>query len=939
MPKFSLPFLHLLLFILLTHHSKAQGFSWAGQISGPTNGPFLNINTKASAVDMDGNNYIAGGFSGTIDFDPGPGVFNLTAVNPGFGGDDVFVAKYTPGGTLIWAKSFGSTQQDYARSIAVHPNGTLEFVGDFRGQTDFDPGPGVVNLTPAGTNNPDIFILKLDPQGNFLSVRAISPYTNSSLLVGNVISDRQGNSIVSFTSNGTVDYDPGPGVFDVTCNIADIVLAKYAPNGSVIWVKPFLGGNGVDGINRMLIDAQENIVIGGSFNNSVDFDPGPGTQSLTSDGANDGFFGKYNSSGNLIWIKQFRNANTLGITNFVTDATGDSYCMGYFSGNGDFDPGPGTFNLNAAAPLNDYDAFIVKLEENGDFGWASKFMVSGRSDGLSTILLDNDGTLHISVNFDGTIDTDPGAGTSTFTTLGLSDIAVIRIKTDRTFVSSNRIGGTEYQYMQYASIDREGMVFYNGTFGGTVDFDPGPGIFNLTSTNGTGSVDFIMKFSGANYIKGITFQDNNGNGTQQAGEPVMRNVMMKATRSGLDYYGISDTLGQYSIEVDPGNYTITPTLPLYFSSIIPASHTANFNAQTGQTDTANHFGLVRSSIINDARVTITNIGPARPGFAAIYTIICENVGTEKISGNVVLTPDPTVTFIASNPPPNPALNWSFTDLLPSETRNIDVGFLISQTAALGSFLKYHVSLTTTTTDFNLFDNVDSLRQMVTGSFDPNDKKVTPDGAITTAFINNGSYLDYTIRFQNTGTDTAFTVKIKDTLSTNLDVSSFRMIGASHHYSTDLKPNGIVEWTFNNILLPDSNVNEPRSHGFVRFRIKPKNTLVPGNQVRNRAAIYFDFNAPVITNETQNIVTVVTSVSNPGQGPVIKVYPNPARSLLILETKGSFDYSIIDESGKRVRNETGNFDSAILDINTLAKGVYFVRIETKKGFTVRKIVVQ
>ena len=167
-------------------------------------------------------------------------------------------------------------------------------------------------------------------------------------------------------------------------------------------------------------------------------------------------------------------------------------------------------------------------------------------------------------------------------------------------------------------------------------------------------------------------------------------------------------------------------------------------------------------------------------------------------------------------------------------------------AVLGSFLQSNAEVDAFPNDANFFNNKDSIFHLITGSFDPNDKKVTPAGPISTQFINTGKYLDYLIRFQNTGTDTAFLVIIKDSLSQNLDINSFRMISTSHRYILNIKENNILEWTFPNIQLPDSNVNEEASHGYIRFRIKPKSTLITGDEIFNDAAIYFDFNAPVIT---------------------------------------------------------------------------------------------
>jgi uncharacterized repeat protein (TIGR01451 family) len=175
--------------------------------------------------------------------------------------------------------------------------------------------------------------------------------------------------------------------------------------------------------------------------------------------------------------------------------------------------------------------------------------------------------------------------------------------------------------------------------------------------------------------------------------------------------------------------------------------------------------------------------------------------------------------------------------------------------ASGSFMAYfHVNTTTALGDTIRFNadirgshsanNTDTAEIEVTGSFDPNDKSATPQ--LTSSDISNGKYIDYTIRFQNTGTDTAFNVVVTDTLSSFLQANSFEVLYSSHPCRTTVK-NNIVYFEFLNILLPDSNVNEPLSHGLIRFRVKPVSTVITGNVVPNEAAIYFDYNLPVITN--------------------------------------------------------------------------------------------
>jgi uncharacterized repeat protein (TIGR01451 family) len=188
--------------------------------------------------------------------------------------------------------------------------------------------------------------------------------------------------------------------------------------------------------------------------------------------------------------------------------------------------------------------------------------------------------------------------------------------------------------------------------------------------------------------------------------------------------------------------------------------------------------------------------------------------------------------------------------LPFGTRDNFIGyFTIKPTAILGNTYWGYVTMTGQTLTAE-----DSALSLIGGAFDPNDKQGTP--LLTPDQVSNGKYIDYTIRFQNTGTDTAFNVVIADTLNSMLKYNSLEMVATSHLTKTTVKDN-LVYFEMPNILLPDSNINEPASHGFIRFRIKPKNTLVAGNNVPNRASIYFDFNSPIVTN---NAITEIRNAT-------------------------------------------------------------------------------
>lgn len=235
-------------------------------------------------------------------------------------------------------------------------------------------------------------------------------------------------------------------------------------------------------------------------------------------------------------------------------------------------------------------------------------------------------------------------------------------------------------------------------------------------------------------------------------------------------------------------------------------------------------------------------------------------------------------------------------------------------------------------DGNLFVDLD-CREVV-GSYDPNDKQGFPTGYDSGHYIEPGTPLTYLVRFQNTGTDTAFIVTVRDTLSKWLDPATLRPGAASHPYTWTLEGEGVAVFTFKNILLPDSNVNESASHGYVQFEISPKTDVPLETLVQNRAAIFFDFNEPVITNETwhtigQNFVFVHLSEPEQPAWSDIEVAPNPFSTQTVLTLKngsaGEKCLRLFDAGGRAVYEKTFTGRQMIFNREGLPKGMYWLEI--------------
>lgn len=437
---------------------------------------------RSNAVDAAGNIYTTGYFQDTVDFDPNIGVFNLTS---SAGNLDIFITKIDSLGNLIWAKAIGNTGADVAYSIAVSAASNVYITGYFTGTVDFDPNAGTSNLTAAGAQ--DIFVTLLDTNGNLEWAKAIGGIATDQ---GNSIAtDAFGSVYITGTFPGTADFDPNAGVFNLTsAGGFDIFVSKLNASGNLVWAKQ-MGSTGTDIGQGISTEASGNVYTTGYFQNTVDFDPNAGISNLTSAGGNDIFVSKLDATGNLSWAKKMGNTSGDAGNSITTDAAGNVYTTGYFSGITDFDPNSGVFNLTS---LGGFDIFISKLDVSGNFVWAKAMGGSTADIGYCTVL-DADGNLYTTGYFQGTVDFDPNVGVANLTTVGNQDIFVCKLSASGNLVWAKSIGGTLNDVGYGIAIDGLNNVYTTGYFQGTVDFDPNAGISNVIAS---GNQDiFIQKMN------------------------------------------------------------------------------------------------------------------------------------------------------------------------------------------------------------------------------------------------------------------------------------------------------------------------------------------------------------------------------------------------------------------------------------------------------------
>jgi len=452
-------------------------FAWAKRMGGSASDLGYSI-----AVDATGNVYTTGFFAGTVDFDPGPGVFNLGTA----GSSNIFVSKLDAAGNFLWAKQMVGESWGSGNSLALDLAGNVYITGEFEGTTDFDPGPDVFNMSALGER--DIFVTKLDSSGNFLWAKRIG---GEAWEQGNSLAlDAAGNIFLTGYFTGTADFDPGPDVFNLSsAGGSDVFVAKLDFAGNFLWAKR-MGGPLWDSGNSLALDPAGNVCITGDFAETVDFDPGMAVFNLTSAGNRDIFVSKLDAAGNFLWARRmggtaWDEGNSLAIA-----ATGDIYLTGGFNGIADFDPGPSLFHLTSTGAM---DIFVTKLDTAGNLIWAKQMGGAGTDNG-SALTVDAVGNIYITGSFVGTADFDPGPGVFNLSTPGgYREIFVIKLDALGNFLWANRMGGTFDDFGHSLTVDAAGNIHITGRFRNTGDFDPGPGVFNLSSA-GYDDI-FVLKLS------------------------------------------------------------------------------------------------------------------------------------------------------------------------------------------------------------------------------------------------------------------------------------------------------------------------------------------------------------------------------------------------------------------------------------------------------------
>ncbi|WP_191906927.1 DUF7619 domain-containing protein [Adhaeribacter soli] len=871
-----------LLSALTSFKTSAQFFQWAKSQENTIDG------TNLAA----GNNLLAttGSFFRTITLG------NQVLSSPD--SNNHYLAVSDHAGNVLWAKHIKSYSFNKP-SVTVDANQNILIAGTFRSSLDID---GLL-FQGSSPNKHGVFVAKFKPTGTLLWARSSDVTTgnlSSNHLSASVAADGAGNVYVGGDFNNSLTFN-GTSITALSGNNA--FLVKYDAAGTLLWANTVGSSTWQDRNVKINVTPTGYVYLSNIF--------GIVTQP---------FFGfsvtKINPAGTVLWNK-LTNGSIFDI-NLTVDELENTYISGYLTGNITIG--------NTTITANPNNFFLAKLNSSGNWKWAKSISANfPPPTGAPPTFLDFPKTYY-------TPKKELAVATAG---------AVTKLDTAGTVLWTNSATGNIYS--SGLSGDQFGNLFVSG------QFHSGNAQFSATTLSTSAfSAGFLAKVTReANTISGTVFRDMNSNGILDASESPFSQVMVATTPGPI--YGLSSSDGTYNIYLPSGSSAVAlPNPPRYYTAV-PANHIVTFSGMN-QVLANKDFALQPIPNSNDVKVAVTNLAPARPGFTFKYLLTYQNVGTTTLSDTLSFTYNTTnLIFGSSTTVPvshnNGKLTWYYQNLQPDETRSIELTFSVPVSTVLGTSIQAAASIKPFTIDLNKEDNNAIHHLTVVGSYDPNDKQVDKP-TLTLLEAANGNMLDYTIRFQNTGTDTAFTVIVTDKVPANLNLVNFEMVAASHAYKLSLEDNQLV-WRFDNILLPDSNRNEPASHGFARFRIKTKPGLALGDSVANKAAIYFDYNAPVITNYAITRVANPTGVKEAKAGlQPFSLHPNPAKNYVMVASafkkQTVSTVSLVNLLGQILHQVTLPANEQIhyqMPLNNLPKGVYVVQLETENGRQTQRLVIR
>jgi hypothetical protein len=461
-----------------------------------------------------------------------------------------------------WAQGLTGANPVYIYRNEVDKNNNNYIVGAFNGTVDFDASSSVSNLTAIGSYN--MFLLKEDSAGSFLWVKHFPGLSSSAIATfgRGLVIDSLKNIYIAGEYRDSFDFDPGPTVYKVNRTAGgNAFILKLDSSGNFLWVRDMGGQVLADGMQllAMQMDKQKNFYFACSMSGTSDVDPGPNTVNITSAASpgNDVVLEKLDSTGNFIWAKQITGPLDKDVFSLVLDDSANIYVGGEFKGTEDFDPGPSVANLTS---LGDYDGFVAKYDSAGNHIW-SKSIGSTGTDFVWGVTVDCFQNVLVTGDFQGTADFDPGPAVNSMTSAGSYDAFILRLRNMGTFSWARKMGSSGADAGIRATTDAGGNIYSTGQFSSVVDFDPGVGIYNLTSQGNRDN--YVQKLdSSGSFLWAVGFGIT---GDDQPNWIILDNSSNVVTSGFMGYGGVNSGIGDF--DPGPGVFMLTGSFNSYIEKL------------------------------------------------------------------------------------------------------------------------------------------------------------------------------------------------------------------------------------------------------------------------------------------------------------------------------------------------------------------------------------
>jgi len=429
------------------------------------------------AIDTAGNQYICGYFTGTVDMDPGPGVYNLTQP-AGQSEEDAFLLKLDANGNFVWAKHFGGTLDGrrIARGVELDHLGNVYVFGTYRNNIRFSTS-GTLWSTPANTGGYySPFLVKFSPSGSLLWGYGWSGIPSSTGFIYNIQIDKALNVYLAGLYQGTIDFDPLQGTSNVisktSTGLFDMFLLKVSSTGGIKRVKTN-GSVGHDGFSGIALSENNTLFVGGTFSNTIDMNWGAGVSNITSVDAIDLFVMKLDTALNFIWAKPF-GGQDIEYMRDLKRRNGTLAILGSFYQNIDLDPSTSIANVHNSN--GDRDCFVQILDTNANYILSKSYGGIGEDEGSSIFLNDN-GNMSIAGRFNNTVDFDPSPiSTYTISSVGGNDGYILDLDSNTNFIAAAGFGSSAGLGVWESMTAKVSTNLVNGASSGffhsTIDINP-----------------------------------------------------------------------------------------------------------------------------------------------------------------------------------------------------------------------------------------------------------------------------------------------------------------------------------------------------------------------------------------------------------------------------------------------------------------------------------